>query len=71
MRVLASSNEDTHYLRGLEGKVTAVLHHGVAVALDNDPLYMQKVMGAGGVVGPRTRNQAQRVFQFCEVERVL
>lgn len=70
MRVLESSNEDTHYLRGLEGKVTAVLHHGVIVALDNDPFTVQKVIGTAGAVGPRVPNQPQRTFQFSEVVKI-
>jgi len=70
IRVLQSSNEDTHYLRGLEGKITSLLHYGVVVALDNDPISYQRVMGAGGVVGPKSPNRPQRIFQFCEVEKL-
>lgn len=59
-----------YYLRGLLGEVTQVLHHGLIVALDNDPAIHQKVMGAGGVTGPAIPNRAQRQFMFHEVEKV-
>ena len=59
-----------YYLHGLEGRVTQVLHHGVIVALDNDPGKHQKVMGVGGVTGPAIPGVAQRTFQFQEVEKV-
>lgn len=58
-----------HYLRGLEGVVECVLHHGAVVKLDNDPALTQRVMGAGGVTGPKTP-QAQRVFQFHELTKL-
>jgi hypothetical protein len=59
-----------HYLDGLEGKVTCVLHHSVVVALDNDPVKQQKVIAPAGRAGPAVPNQAQRTFQFHEVERI-
>ena len=55
-----------HYLRGLEGVVECVLHHGAVVKLDNDPALQQRVIGAGGVSGPKSPNP-QRVFQFHEL----
>ena len=58
-----------HFLRGLEGEVTCVLHHGVIVALDNDPVRQQKVIGTAGAVGPKVP-RAQRQFQFNEVEKI-
>ncbi len=59
-----------HYLRGLVGTVTQVLHHGCIVALDNDPVKQQKVIGVGGVTGPAVPNLAQRQFLFNEVEKI-
>jgi hypothetical protein len=59
-----------HYLDNLEGRVTCVLHHGVIVALDNDPAARQRVIAPGGRVGPRIPAPLQRVYQFHEVEKV-
>jgi hypothetical protein len=59
-----------HYLDGLLGTVTCVLHHGVIVALDNAPQAQQRVLGAGGAVGPANPPPQQTVLQFDEVERV-
>jgi hypothetical protein len=59
-----------HYLRGLEGEVTQVLHHGVIVALDNDPVRQQRVIGTAGAVGPKVPDKAQRQFMFNELEKV-
>lgn len=58
-----------HYLDGLEGTVTAVYFHGLAVALESDPAGIQKIMGAGGQTGPVVNNP-QRVFQFNEIEKI-
>lgn len=59
-----------HFLDGLEGRVTCVLHHGVIVALDNDPGKQQKLVAPGGLTGPAIPNVAQRTFQFHEVEKL-
>jgi len=59
-----------HYLKGLEGAVTCVYWHGVAVALDNDPQHHQKVIAVGGRAGPKNPTVPQRMFQFNEVEKV-
>jgi len=59
-----------HYLNGLTGRVTQVLHHGVIVALDNDPVEVQRIMGAGGITGPKNPTLPQRQFQFNEVVRI-
>ena len=59
-----------HYLKGLEGVVTCVYWHGVAVALDNDPQHLQKVIAVGGQAGPKNPTVPQRMFQFNEVEKV-
>jgi hypothetical protein len=67
------------YLRGLVGEVTQVLHHGLIVALDNDPMKQQRVLGTNsarhvdqtqGVTGPKIPNRAQRQFMFHEVEKI-
>ncbi len=55
-----------HYLDGLEGEVTAVYHHGAAVALRSPPVVLQKVIGPGGSVGPVVVNPVY-VFQFDEL----
>ena len=57
-------------LNGLTGRVTQVLHHGVIVALDNDPVEVQRIMGVGGVTGPTNPTLPQRQFQFNEVVRI-
>ncbi len=66
-----------HFLDGLEGTITAVLHHGVVVSLENPPSTLQKVLGpstpsTGGLaaVGPKVPVPQQYVFQFHEVEKV-
>ena len=67
------------WLNGLEGVITQVLHHGVIVALDNDPAMQQRIIstntGRGqdqtqARAGPQQVNRAQRQFQFNEVEKV-
>jgi hypothetical protein len=68
-----------HFLQGLEGEVTQVLHHGVIVALDNDPAVQQRIIttntGRGqdqtqSGSGPQQVTRAQRQFQFNEVVRI-
>jgi hypothetical protein len=59
-----------HYLDGLTGVVTCVLHHGVIVVLDNDPSLHQKVIAPAGRAGPSIPNGAQRQFQFHEVKKL-
>lgn len=59
-----------HYLDGLIGTVTCVLHHGVIVDLSGTPQELQRVIGAGGAVGPANPPPQQAVFQFNEVERI-
>ena len=66
-----------HYLDGLEGTVTAVLHHGVVVALENPPSGLQKVIEpptpnptGKSSVGPKVTVPQQYVFQYNEVELV-
>ena len=68
-----------HYLRGLEGTVMCVLHHGAIVALDNDPMKQQKVLGTNtargvdqtqGRAAPKIPNLAQRQFQFNELVKI-
>lgn len=68
-----------HYLKGLIGTVTQVLHHGCIVALDNDPSIHQRVLGTNtarhtdqtqGLTGPKNPNRAQRQFLFNEVEKI-
>ena len=68
-----------HFLNGLEGRVTCVLHHGVIVALDNDPVEVQRILGTNtapntdqtqGQAGPKNPTLPQRTFQFHEVEKV-
>jgi len=50
--------------------VTCVLHHGVIVALDNDPQNHQRIIAARGLTGPVNPNLPQRQFQFNEVVKV-
>ena len=68
-----------HILNGLEGKVTCVLHHGVIVALDNDPVEVQRTLATNTArhtdqtqtrTGPKNPTLPQRTFQFHEVEKV-
>ncbi len=68
-----------HFLNGLTGRVTQVLHHGVIVALDNDPVRQQRVIAPAvgrhkdqtqGISGPKVPTLAQRQFQFHEVEKL-
>jgi hypothetical protein len=59
-----------HYLDGLIGTVTAVLHHGAIVSLDSDPAMLQKVIAPAGRVGPKVPPPQQRVYQFHEVEKI-
>lgn len=59
-----------HFLNGLIGRVTMVLHHGVIVELDADPMLVQRVIGTAGAVGPKIPNGARRTFQFHEVVKV-
>jgi hypothetical protein len=59
-----------HYLDGLVGRVTCVLHHAVVVALDNDPSGQQRVVAPGGATGPSNPPPQQRTFQFHEVVRI-
>jgi len=56
-----------HFLDGLEGNITLVLHHAVVVALDNPPGRIQKIVEPG-LVGPKIPNPQQHMFQFHEVE---
>lgn len=70
VRVLESSDVDTYYLRGLEGRVIGVLHHGVIVALDSDPARLQQVIAPGGRTGPAVPNTPQRVFLFHQVVKL-
>ena len=62
-------NSYRHYLNGLEGEITAVYQHGLAVALKSPPVVLQNIIGAGGSIGPAVRNPVY-VFQFNEVEKV-
>ena len=62
-------NNYRHYLNGLEGEITAVYHHGLAVALESPPVVLQNIIGPGGSVGPAVRRPIY-VLQFNEVERV-
>jgi hypothetical protein len=59
-----------HYLDGLLGTVTAVLHHGVIVQLDNAPQAQQRVIGPGGAAGPANPPPQQTVLQFHEVVKL-
>ena len=68
-----------HYLNGLVGVVTQVLHHGAIVALDNDPMSQQRVLGTNtarhsdqtqGRAAPKIPNRAQRQFQFHELVKI-
>ena len=68
-----------HFLRGLEGVVTQVMNHGVIIALDNDPVHHQKVLGTNtargvdqtqGLAAPKIPTRPQRVFQYHEVEKL-
>ncbi len=58
-----------HFLDGLIGKITQVLHHGVIVSLDADPVQVQKVIGTASAVGPVV-SVAQRTFQFHEIVKL-
>jgi len=78
-RVRISSSHYIHFLRGLVGEITQVLHHGVIVALDNDPSSHQMVLGTNtarhtdqtqGLTGPKNPNRAQRQFMFNDVEKI-
>lgn len=78
-RVRIESDCYRHYLRGLEGEVTCVLNHAVIVALDNDPMSHQRVLGTNtarhtdqtqGLAAPKNPRRAQRQFQFNEVVKV-
>ena len=62
-------NSYRHYLNGLEGEVTAVYYHGVAVALRSPPVVLQKVIDHG-TAGPVMPNTPVYVFQFNEVELI-
>jgi hypothetical protein len=59
-----------HFLRGLVGRVTQVLNHGVIIALDNDPVLRQRVIGVAGAVGPKSPVYPRRIFQYHEVEKL-
>lgn len=66
-----------HYLDGLEGTVSCVLHHGVVVNLDNPPGTLQRVLGpptpnpvGPSSVGPKVPVPQQHVFQFHEVVKI-
>ena len=59
-----------HFLDGLTGRVTCVLHHGVIVALDCDPAGQQRVIAPGGATGPTNPPPQQRTFQFHEVTKL-
>jgi hypothetical protein len=58
-----------HFLDGCTGKVTCVLHHGAIVALDNDPVYVQRIVSSGKA-GPNPPQLAQRQFQFHELVKI-
>lgn len=77
-RVRIDDAHYVHFLRGLEGEITQVLHHGVIVALDNDPMSHQRVMGTNTAPGvdqtqtrtaPKNPRRAQRQFMFNEVTK--
>ena len=61
-----------HYLDGLEGRITDLLHHAAVVELDNDPSRLQKVIAPAGQVGPAGPNVIlpKRIFQFNELEPI-
>ena len=66
-----------HYLDGLAGTVTCVLHHGVVVAIDNPPGALQKVIEppapspvGRSSVGPKVPTPQQHIFQFHELEKL-
>ena len=78
-RVRISNDHYVHFLRGLVGEVTQILHHGVIVALDNDPMSHQRVLGTNtapgvdqtqGMTGPKNPTRAQRQFMFNEVVKI-
>ena len=61
-----------HYLGGLEGRITDLLHHAAVVELDNDPSRLQKLVAQDGHVGPVPVGPKiilpKRIFQFNELE---
>ena len=63
-----------HYLGGLEGRITDLLHHAAVVELDNDPSRLQKLIAPAGHVGPLpvgpTVILPKRIFQFNELEPI-
>ena len=59
-----------HWLNGLEGRITAVLHHGAVVEIGSHHAGLQKVLGPGGAVGPKTPAPLQHVMQFHELEKL-
>lgn len=59
-----------HYLDGLKGTVTAVMHHAVIVALDSDPAARQRLIATAGKVGPDPVTMPQRIFPFHELEEL-
>jgi len=69
-RVRIDNNHYRHYLRGLEGRITGILHIKVIVELDNDPNLQQRIISPAGGVGPKKRQPHQRLFYFNEVSRI-
>ena len=65
-----------YYLNGLVGTVTAVYAHGVAVALEGDPIGNQRVLGSSYGTGDQTFGPVgkvrspQRILQYHEVVRI-
>ena len=58
-----------HYLDGLVGTVTGVLRHSVIVALDFDPITIQRLIVPGGDA-PDPSTMPQRLFPFHELEKL-
>lgn len=63
-----------HYLGGLEGRITDLLHHAAVVELDNDPHRLQRLIAPAGHVGPLPVGPEiilpKRIFPFHELEEI-
>lgn len=69
VRVVGTHTDEARYLlNGLEGKVTAILPHGVVVVLDSDPAILQRVIGTAGTVG--NVSKPQRLLGYSEVDKI-
>jgi len=59
-----------YFLDGLEGRVTAVLCHGVVVAIENDPFSLERILAVNNRPPARPPPKAQYIFQFNEIVKI-